>query len=238
MKAMILAAGMGTRLQPLTLTKPKALVEVGGVTLLEIIIRRLMRYGFNDIVVNVHHFASQVVDFLNANNNFGASIKISDETKTLLDTGGALLKAKHLLTDGEPFLVHNVDVITDFSLTELYYFHLQHRPISTIAVKERNTSRSLLIDNEGDLAGWMNNQTGETIISKGKLEDLTPTAFSCVHVISPEIFDLITETGVFSITNTYLRLAQHHSIKTWKHNQSKWMDVGRIENLNEAEKLL
>lgn len=238
MKAMILAAGMGTRLQPLTLTKPKALVEVKGIPLLEIIIKRLMNYGFTDIIINVHHFSNQIISFLHAKNNFGANIQISDETDLLLDTGGGLVKARRLLDDGQPFLVHNVDIITDFNLSDLYKSHLEHRPISTIAVKDRITSRSLLINSQQELAGWKNNLTGETILSRGKLEELTPIAFSCVHVLSPEIFPLITETGVFSIMKTYLRLAQEHSIKTWNHNDSAWMDVGRIENLKEAEKLI
>lgn len=238
MKAMILAAGMGTRLQPLTLTKPKALVEVKGIPLLEIIIKRLLNYGFTDIIINVHHFSNQIISFLHSKNNFGANIQISDETDLLLDTGGGLVKARRLLDDGQPFLVHNVDIITDFNLSDLYKSHLEHRPISTIAVKDRITSRSLLINSQQELAGWKNNLTGETILSRGKLEELTPTAFSCVHVLSPEIFPLITETGVFSIMKTYLRLAQEHSIKTWNHNDSAWMDVGRIENLKEAEKFL
>ena len=125
MKAMILAAGMGTRLHPFTLTKPKALVEVKGIPMLEIVIRRLIKYGFTDVVVNVHHFADQIVGFLDRNHNFGISITISDETDLLLDTGGGLLKAKNHLLDGQPFLVHNVDILTDFDLTELYNFHLK-----------------------------------------------------------------------------------------------------------------
>ena len=238
MKAMILAAGMGTRLQPLTLTMPKALVEIKGIPLLEMVIKRLMKYGFIDIVINVHHFSHQIISFLRAKNNFGANIHISDETDLLLDTGGGLLKARYMLDDGQPFLVHNVDIITDFNLTDLYNSHLEHYPIATMAVKDRNTSRSLLINANHELAGWRNNLTGETIVSRGNLENLTPTAFSCVHVLSPEIFKLIDETGVFSIMKTYLRLAREHSIKTWNHNDSVWMDVGRIENLKEAEKFI
>lgn len=238
MKAMILAAGMGTRLQPLTLTRPKALVEINGVSLLELVIKRLMKYGFTDIVINVHHFSDQIISFLRHKNNFGVNIQLSDETDLLLDTGGGLLKARQLLDDGQPFLVHNVDIITDFNLSDLYNFHLEHCPIATMAVKDRSTSRSLLINSNKVLSGWRNNLTGETIVSRGKLEELTPTAFSCVHVLSPEIFKLINETGVFSIMKTYLRLAREYPIKTWNHNDSVWMDVGSIENLREAEKLI
>ncbi|MDP4209643.1 MAG: sugar phosphate nucleotidyltransferase [Bacteroidota bacterium] len=235
MKAMIFAAGMGTRLQPLTFSKPKALVEVKGVPMLEIVIKRLIKYGFTDIVINVHHFAEQIISFLEKNRNFGVTINISDETDLLLDTGGGLLRAQSLLSDGEPFLVHNVDILTDFDLTELYNFHLQHRPLATLAVKSRNTSRSLLVNDKGELSGWKNNQTGKTIISKGEEKDLQPIAFSGVHVLSPDIFSLITETGVFSIMDSYLRLARENKIMTWRHDQNFWLDLGRVENLAEAE---
>jgi NDP-sugar pyrophosphorylase family protein len=238
MKAMILAAGMGTRLHPLTLSKPKALVEVNGTPMLEIVIRRLIKYGFKDIVINVHHFADQIVSFLKNNHNFGISITISDETDLLLDTGGGLLKARDFLSDGHPFLVHNVDILTDFNLTDLYNYHIQNKPLATLAVKDRTTSRSFLINTKQELCGWRNNQTGKTIIAKGIEKDLSPIAFSCVHVMNPEIFDYITETGVFSITDTYLRLASNHTILTWSHNQSMWFDLGRVANLQEAEQYL
>jgi NDP-sugar pyrophosphorylase family protein len=237
MKAMILAAGLGTRLYPLTQNKPKALVELNGIPLLEIIIKRLIKYNFKDIVINVHHFADQITDFLLKKNNFGISIHISDEKNLLLDTGGALIKAKDLLHDARPFLVHNVDILTDFNLTDLYNYHLKYSPLATMAVKERKTSRSLLINSSQELCGWQNNQSGQTIISRGKSEELSPIAFSAVHVLSQEIFPLITETGVFSIMDTYLRLAQHQRILTWRHDESFWMDLGRVENLKEAEKL-
>lgn len=236
MKAMILAAGMGTRLQPLTLTKPKALVEVNGVPMLEIVIRRVIKYGFNDIIINVHHFADQIIDFLRKNYNFGVSMTISDETDLLLDTGGGLLRARDFFNDGKPFLVHNVDVLTNINLTELYNYHAQHKSLATLAVKNRSTSRSLLVNRNQELCGWKNNETGKTIIAKGTEAELTSTAFSGVHVINPEIFPFISETGVFSITNTYLRLAEHHSILTWNHNNDLWFDLGRISNLREAEK--
>lgn len=234
---MILAAGMATRLQPLTLTKPKALVEIKGTPMLEIILRRVINAGFKDIVINVHHFADQIVDFLQRNHNFGVSITISDETDLLMDTGGALLKVKDFFNDGKPFLVHNVDILTNFSLKDLYEYHIKHNPLATLAVKERKTSRSLLINKDKELSGWKNHQTGKTIISKGIEEQLTPIAFSAVHVLSPSIFPLITETGVFSIMDTYLRLAQNHKILTWEHD-TFWMDLGRIEHLAEAERHL
>lgn len=238
MKAMILAAGMGTRLHPITLTKPKALVEVNGTPMLEIVIRRLIKYGFKDVIINVHHFADQIIDFLKSNRNFNISVTISDETDLLLDTGGGLLKAKDFLCDDHPFLVHNVDILTDFNLMDLYNFHIQNQSLATLAVKDRSTSRSFLINAKHELCGWKNNQTGKTIIAKGVENELSPIAFSCVHVMSPEIFDFITETGVFSITDTYLRLASNHRILTWSHNQSMWFDLGRTANLKEAEQYL
>jgi NDP-sugar pyrophosphorylase family protein len=238
MKAMLLAAGKGTRLQPLTNTKPKALIEVDGQPLLQIIIKRLIHFGFKDIVINVHHFAEQIYEFLDDNKNFGVNITISDEQDLLLDTGGGLLKAKSLLLDGSPILVHNVDIITNLNLKDLYDFHCQSKAIATMAVKDRNTSRSLLINKEGDLCGWRNNVTGELKHARGNINELTPIAFSAVHVMSPEIFEHITETGVFSIMDVYLRLAKTHKIATFNHNSDYWLDLGRIENIEEAANFL
>ena len=238
MKAMIFAAGMGTRLQPLTLKTPKALVEIDGVPLLEIIILRLKKYGFTDIVINIHHFAQQIIDFINANDSFGVKIHFSDETALLLDTGGGLMKAQELLNDGEPVLIHNIDVITNINLRELYDFHLKHNPLVTLAVKDRKTSRSLLVNNEGILCGWKNNATGETIIARGVEHELLPIAYSCVQVIDPKLFSLLTEKDVFSIMPAFLRLAKDYNIATWKHNDDFWYEVGRIENIKDAASYL
>jgi NDP-sugar pyrophosphorylase family protein len=238
MKAMILAAGLGTRLQPLTLTKPKALVEVNGAPMLELVIRKLIREGFDDIIINVHHFADQIVGFLKAHQNFNISITISDESDLLLDTGGGILKARRFFNDGKPFLVHNVDILSEINLKALYNFHTKYHPLATLAVKDRRTSRSLLINKDHELCGWKNNQSGETIIVKKPEEELIPIAFSAIHVISPEIFPLISEQGVFSIRDVYLRLARVHPILTWRHDQDLWFDVGNIANLKEAEKYL
>ncbi len=234
MKAMVLAAGMGTRLQPLTLTKPKALVEINGTPMLEIILKKVIRSGFNEIIVNVHHFADQITDFLERNNNFGASITISDETDFLLDTGGGLVKASWFFNDGKPFLVHNIDILSDINLQDLYNYHCTKNALATLAIKDRKTSRSLLINNSGELSGWKNNQTGQTIIAKGRETDLLPMPFSAIHVMDPKIFTLITETGKFSIMDSYLRLAKDHVIQTYRHDQDFWFDIGRIENLKEA----
>lgn len=232
---MVFAAGLGTRLQPYTLTKPKALVEVAGVPMLEIILKKIIRNGFNDIIINVYHFADQIVDFLKSKNNFGANITLSDESDLLLDTGGGLIKARSFFNDGKPFLVHNIDVLTNLKLKNLYEFHLQNNSLVTLAVKERNTSRSLLINEKQELCGWKNHQTGQTILSRGNLDELSPIAFSCVHVINPEIFPLISETGKFSITDVYLRLAQTNKILTYQHNSDFWYDMGRTDLIKNAE---
>lgn len=234
MKAMVLAAGMGTRLQPLTLTKPKALVEINGTPILEIILKKVIRSGFNEIIVNVHHFADQIIDFLKRNNNFGASITISDETDILMDTGGGLVKASWFFDDGKPFLVHNIDILSDINLQHLYNHHCAKNALATLAIKDRKTSRSLLINKDGELSGWKNHQTGQTIIARGNESDLLPMPFSAIHVMDPKIFPLITETGKFSIMDTYLRLAKDHVIQTYRHDADFWFDIGRIENLTEA----
>lgn len=235
---MILAAGKGTRLLPLTNTRPKALVEIDGKPLLGIIINNLKNFGFKEVVINVHHFADQIYQFLDENKNFGINIRISDEQDLLLDTGGGLLKAKSLLMDGDPILVHNVDIITNLNLKDLYSFHCTTKALATMAVKDRNTSRSLLVNPEGDLSGWKNNSTGEIKHARGHLHELTPIAFSAIHVLSPEIFEHITENGVFSIMDVYLRLAKTHRIATYNHNKDYWLDLGRIENIEEAANFL
>ncbi len=238
MKAMIFAAGMGTRLQPLTNNKPKALLEVKGIPLLEIIIKRLLLFGFNDIVINVHHFANQVYKFLEENRNFEATIQISDEQDLLLDTGGGLKKARNLLMDGDPILIHNVDILTDLDLRQLYSFHTENKALATLAVKERDTSRSLLINTAGELCGWRNNVNGNLKHAKGDIDTLLPIAFSGIHVVNPELIELISEEGVFSIIDVYLRLARTQKIATFCHNQNFWLDLGRKENFIEAEKYL
>jgi NDP-sugar pyrophosphorylase family protein len=235
MKAMVFAAGLGTRLQPYTLNKPKALVEVGGVPMLEIILKKIIKSGFDDIVINVYHFADQIKDFLKEKNNFGAQITLSDESDLLLETGGGLKKVKDFFNDGKPFLVHNVDVLTNIDLNLIYEFHMKSGGIATLAVKDRKTSRSFLFNRENELCGWRNHQTGSVILSKGNIEELEPIAFSCVHVINPEIFPLITEEGKFSITDVYLRLAKDYKINAYKHDQDFWYDMGRTELLPYAE---
>jgi NDP-sugar pyrophosphorylase family protein len=232
-KAMIFAAGLGTRLKPLTDTKPKALVEINGIPLLEITIKKLVSFGYFDIVINVHHFAEQIIEFIKVKNNFGIKISISDESNLLLDTGGGLKKAAPLLFGAEPILVHNVDIISDINLKELYEIHKKNDSLTTLAVMERDSSRQFLVNNKNELCGWRNNSTGEIKISKTDEINLHPVAFCGIHVISPQIFKLITEEGVFSVVDLYLRLAKTNKILTSKINSVKWMDVGTLKNITD-----
>jgi NDP-sugar pyrophosphorylase family protein len=236
MKAMILAAGLGTRLQPLTNNKPKALVEVNGKTLLETTINKIIQAGITEIVINVHHFAQQVIDFVKEKNSFGIDIHFSDETEELMDTGGGLKKASWFLKGGEPFLVYNVDILSDIDLRHLINHHKKNEALVTLAVRKRKTSRYLLFDKDFTLYGWQNVKTGEKKIAREKL-DLNLFAFSGIHIIEPAIFDLINKTGRFSIIDVYLKLAKEYRILGYDHSQTQWLDLGRIENLKEAEKL-
>jgi len=237
---MILAAGHGTRLQPLTNNKPKALVEIKDVPILEIIIKRLIKFGFNDLIINVHHFADQIVDFLKVNENFGINIQISDEKEQLLETGGGIVYAKWFLNDIDPFLVYNVDILSDIDLSALVEFHIKNNSLATLAVKERETTRQILFDDNNNLCEWRNIQTGKRKVSREPFGSLKPLAFSGIHVLSPDIFNLIEEKGAFSIMDVYLRLAHNHAIKAFDHSHTKWFDLGRYEHVvefNEMENL-
>ncbi|MGK0389708.1 MAG: NDP-sugar pyrophosphorylase family protein [Maribacter sp.] len=234
-KAMIFAAGLGTRLRPLTNDRPKAMVEVNGKTLLEINIRKLVSFGFKDIVVNVHHFADLVLDYLDAS-DFGANIIISDERGELLETGGGLKKASDLL-QGEPFLVHNVDILTDLDLNAFYDYHQKNHALATLATRQRETSRYLLFNENKVLHGWTNIKAGIVRQKRATEKDLFFRAFSGIHIISPDIFPLFTREGKFSIIDTYLDCAKEHLIQSYEHDDGLWLDVGKHESLKEAEEL-
>jgi len=226
-KAMILAAGLGTRLRPITDTIPKALVKVGVRTLLEGAIRHLADYGVKEIVINVHHFADQVIQYLNQNRNFSLNITISDERDQLLDTGGGLKKVSRFFEGGMPFFVRNVDIISDLDLHSMMEQHLKSHALVTLAVRNRETSRYFLFDPNHRLCGWTNLKTGEKILSLESKMNLEMLAFSGIQVIGPEIFALITEEGKFSLTGLYLRLAKDHLIKGFQDRGSIWRDVGK-----------
>ena len=215
MKAMVLAAGLGTRLRPLTDTRPKALVEIAGRTLLEIMLERLRAFGIVEVIINVHHFADMMVEYLKAKNNFGMQIEISRE-ETLLDTGGGLKKAAWFFSgDTEPFVLHNVDVITAIDLHKMAQYHHDNRALATLAIQDRRTSRPLAFDEHLQLRG------------RG-----AGFAFSGIHVISPELLNSLTEDGAFSIIDSYMRLAsQGEKILGFRADQYSWRDVGRLKDL-------
>jgi NDP-sugar pyrophosphorylase family protein len=236
MKAMIFAAGLGTRLQNETAAKPKALVEIGGKPLLQHAVEKLKNEGITEIVINVHHFSELVISFLKKN-DFGIPIHISDETKKLLDTGGGLKKAAHYFVGNEPILIYNVDILSSLKLQILIDEHLKSGALVTLAVRKRETQRYYKFDSEMNLTGWLNKKTGETKISvPGKFESATEMAYSGFHVIQPEIFSLMPETDRFSVTDFYLEMAKTHVIKGFTDDSDLWMDVGKPEQLEEARK--
>jgi NDP-sugar pyrophosphorylase family protein len=237
MKAMIFAAGLGTRLNTETSDKPKALVEVGGKTLLQHAIERLINEGVSEIVVNVHHFSELVISFLKET-DFGIKIHISDEKEKLLDTGGGLKKAARFLSGNDPILIYNVDIISDLSLQVLLKEHLKLGALVTLAVRNRDTQRYFKFDKNKQLVGWLNKKTGETKISRPEnFESAVEMAYSGIHIVQPSIFSLMPKADKFSITDFYLELAKTKSIKGYFDDSDLWMDVGKPEQLEEARRL-
>ena len=238
MKALLLAAGLGTRLKEYTQDKPKALVNLAGKPLLQQAIEHLKKQGITDITINVFHFADQVISFVEENNSLGIDIHISDERPQLLDTGGGLKKAGAFLKGDEPILIYNVDVISNLDLNVLLEYHQEQKALATLVVRSRETSRYLMFDQNLQLSGWKNFSNGETIISRPEsFADAQPLAFSGIHIVQPEILELITEEGKLSIMDLYLRLAKDHSIKAFIDHSDLWMDLGKPEQLLAAEHL-
>lgn len=235
---MIFAAGIGSRLKPLTDNIPKALIPVNGKPMLEHVILKLKAFGFDQIVINIHHLGEQIIDFLKANNNFGIQIFISDEKDYLLDTGGGLKKAQQFLQGDEPFLIHNADIISDIDLKKLYDSHLENNPLATLLVSQRETSRYLLFDKSNKLCGWRNRETGEI---KSFYPYFDPShyqeyAFGGIHVLSPQIFDWLQEwTGRFSIINFYLSVCAKTNIRAYVAEDLHLLDIGKPETLAQAE---
>lgn len=235
MKALIFAAGKGTRLKPFTDHHPKALATVNGVPLLERNIRFLQGFGINDFVINIHHFGDQIVDFLRKNDNFGAKIEISDERNELLETGGGLVFARKFLDFQEDFLIMNADILTDMNVTGFVKYHQEKKDFATLAVSDRKSSRKLLFNSEMILRGWLNVQTGEQRLAEFN-KGFKALAFSGIHCINPEIFNKIKRTGKFSIMEEYLDLMHSEQIHGYEH-QGILIDVGRPESVLEAEKI-
>ena len=234
---MIFAAGLGTRLRPLTDTTPKALVPVGGAPLLHHLMSKLQQAGCSHVVVNVHHHAQQIVDYI-ATHNYGMRVDVSDESDMLLDTGGGLRKASSLLAGDEPILVHNVDILSNLSFEALLQAHCPDN-LATVVVSPRETSRYLLFDDCNCLQGWCNVKSGEV-----KPHNIDPTqlhraAFAGIHVVSPRIFDLMSEMPAkFSIIDFYLQAMNHHRIMGYTPSAFEMLDVGKVESLTPAEEFI
>ncbi len=237
MKAMILAAGLGTRLRPLTDDRPKALVEVAGRTLLEIAIARLREFGVCEVIVNVHHFARMVIDYLRQKDHFGIRIEISEEA-SLLDTGGGLKKAAWFFRDEEaPFILHNVDVISTIDLRQMLDFHARNQALATLAVQQRQSSRYLLVDEQMRLCGRRLVKEQKTELARPSPE-MHELAFSGIHVISPRFLEMMSEEGAFSIFQSYLRLAgEGEKIIAYRADGDYWRDLGTPESLARAAEL-
>ena len=235
---MILAAGIGSRLRPLTNTKPKALIEIGGVPMLEIVIKRLIKAGVDEIIINVFHLADQITAFLAAKKNFGVDLEISLETE-LLDTGGGLKKASSFFNGKKPFFLHNVDVITNLDLAQMYRHHLEHPAIATLAVQRRESGRYFLFDGRGRLCGWESTEQNKTLWAGPRPENTQRRAFAGIHVLSADIFSKINEAGVFSINKTYLRLAgEGEAVQAFDADSCWWADIGDASKLEAARRLV
>ena len=234
MKAMIFAAGLGTRFKPWTDDHPKALAVVNGKSLLQRNIEYLQQYGITDVVVNVHHFANQIIDAVQQNKGWGSNIMISDETGTVLETGGGLLNAKIFFENDEPFITLNVDILTDLNLDKLLDFHRQQKPLISFGVTNRQTSRYFLFDDNNRLCGWRNIKTNEEKIVINK-PGLVQKAYSCVVIFEPGIFSLIKQTSKFSLTETYLDLAIKNLVLGYDHSGDKLVDVGKPQSVAVAE---
>ena len=234
---MILAAGLGTRLKPFTDNHPKALAMVNGKTILQRNIEYLASFGIKEVIVNVHHFADQIINLIKTNNGFGSAITFSDETNEVLETGGGIKKAAWFFEKDEaPFIVMNVDILTDMNLEQMILQQKKQNPLATLAVSSRSTSRYFLFDELNHLCGWKNEKTGEQKISR-ESEIYIQKAFSGIQVLSPKIFPLIKMEGKFSMVDVYLDIAKTHDIAAFDHSDSKFIDVGKPESILKAENL-
>ena len=238
MKAMILAAGLGVRLRPITDSRPKALVKIAGRTLLEITLSRLRAFGIHEVIVNVHHRSDMILEYLKTNDNFGMRIEVSRE-EILLDTGGGLKKTGYFFLEDsnrseEPFLLHNVDVIHTIDFRRMVQFHTEHQALATLAVQDRETTRYLLFDEQLRLCGRRSGQDQKTELARSS-QRVQALAFSGIHIISPRLFARMTEDGAFSIITSYLRLAAcGENILAFRADEYYWRDLGRPENVVQA----
>ena len=233
---MILAAGVGSRLKPWTDSHPKALAVVNGKSLLQRNVEYLQQCKIYDVAVNVHHFASQIINEVDRNNGWGSRITISDETEELLETGGGFFKAAPLFENSSAIVLMNADVLTDFHLQSAINYHLDKKPLATLATTDRQTSRYFLFDEGNNLCGWKNVTTGEEKPADiQKYNQTTAKAFSGIQIIDPKIFPLIKQRGKFSMVDVYLDLMNEHTIKSFDHSETRFIDVGKPENILKAE---
>ena len=238
MKAMVFAAGLGTRLGSYTQHTPKALVEVAGKPMLAHVVERLKQAGVTSIIINLHHFADKIKAWVAAENNFGIEIKFSDETAQLLDTGGGLLKARWFFDDGQPFVVHNVDVLSNINIREMLQQHNVSQALATLFVQNRKSTRYLLFDAAMLLRGRHDTRNNETTFSTDRQSNLHQLAFNGIHIINPAIFDHFAQSGTFSIIQTYLSLAGNHTIKGFRDDEAVYLDIGKPEALQAAQQLI
>ena len=235
MRAMIFAAGLGTRLRPLTNNKPKALVTVNGTPLLEIAINNLKAQGVTDIIINVHHFAAQIISFVKEKNFFDINIQFSEEKKKLLNTGGGLKKALPFFDDGKPFIIWNADIISTVDLTAMLEAHVKNDAIATLLTRQRDTTRYLIFDENNILTGWTNLVEGQIKLSKlAKSKERRLLAFGGIHIVSPEIIKYMPDKKVFSIIDVYLEAAKKEKLMAFVDNDIEWIDVGKVENVEKA----
>jgi len=232
--ALILAAGLGSRLKPWTDHHPKALAVVNGKTLLQRNIEYLQKHGIYEVIVNVHHFAEQIISAIKKNKGWGSTVTVSDETDAVLETGGGLKKAGWYFAGEQNFVVMNVDILTDMNLSEMMEQHQMLQPLATLAVSDRETSRYFLFDDQHILSGWRNKQTGEERISRNA-DIFFQKAFSGIHIINPSIFSLIKQEGKFSLVDVYLDLSKDRIISSYDHTGAKLIDVGKPESILKAE---
>ncbi|MDO5664893.1 MAG: nucleotidyltransferase family protein [Bacteroidia bacterium] len=241
MKAIIFAAGLGTRLKPITDTMPKAMVPIAGKPLLWHTIQKLKASSFDEIIINVHHFADQIIDYVKANNSFGIRIEFSDEREKLLDTGGGIKKASWFFDDNKPFLIHNVDILSNIDLRNLYEIHTQNNSIATLVVSERETSRYFLFNENNHLVGWINEKTGEIKSPYSNLDSsiYRKLAFSGIHIIHPQIFSYFNLfPDKFSIVDFYLSICDKEKIHGYIPKSLQLIDVGKITSITEAENFI
>lgn len=253
--AMILAAGIGSRLMPLTEKRPKALLPFRGKPMLDHVVVQLKNHGVRELVINVHHHADQIIQYVRSQNDFGLKVKISDERDQLMDTGGAIVKAGPLLESQGPFLVHNVDIYSDIDLTVLFRYHQEAGALATLAVQNRETTRNLLVNSDGRLCGWRNNLDGTTIFAGSEdyrksvdeqvlnhevqmngIEKMgyRPVAFSGIQVIDPVIFQYLNKRGPFSIIRAYLELTANHKIIAYDHSPDLWIDMAHRDHFMDS----